>query len=206
MRVMASTATSLCASAASPASGKRTNVYWLSELVCTGCGAPNAVSALTTVSSLVMPADTVGSDCAPGTTTSAVDCCPACGNFATITSNASRVGTPSGIVLIPDRPVLIPRPLSFGCDCVQYDRDRATMNREARMGHRHGCAITPRVMVSQKPPARPCSSVRPRPNTTPGLVSLSLNNAISAGSNVMDRATDNSTTRIGPPHSPRKSG
>src|SRR3954453_20497421 len=125
MRVMASTATSLCASAASPANGNRTNVYWLSELVCTGCGGPNAESAFTASSSFVTPADTVGSDCAPGITTSAVDCCPASGNFATITSKAARVGTPSGIVLMPDRPVLIPRPLSFGCDCAQYGSDSA---------------------------------------------------------------------------------
>ena len=46
--------------------------------------------------------------------------------------------------------------------------------------------------------------MRPRPKTTPGFTRRSANSAISAGSKVIDSATEISTTMIAPPASPRK--
>ena len=91
----------------------------LSALVWTGCGAPKDGSFAIAASRASMPCCTDWSVGAPGTTTSAVDCCPAFGNSARMTLNASFVWIPSGIVLMPDRPVLMPRPLSYGCPCAQ---------------------------------------------------------------------------------------
>ena len=63
--------------------------------------------------------------------------------------------------------------------------------------------MTARVMVSQNPPARPCSMFRPRPNTRPALI-LSPRMDKIAGSNVIDSANEINTTMIAPPASPRK--
>jgi hypothetical protein len=78
--------------------------------------------------------------------------------------NACFVWTSSGIVLMPDSPVLMPRPSSDGCDCAQYGIDSTIMKVAPTISHAHGRPITARVTVSQNPPGRPCSTLASRRN------------------------------------------
>ena len=105
---------------------------------------------------------------------------------------------------MPENPVRMPRPSSCGFDCAQYGTESRIMKLAARSRYVHGRAITRRVCLSQNPPARPCSRVRPRPKTRPGFTRRSENNAIRAGSRLIDNAIEISTTRIAPPARPRK--
>ncbi len=118
--------------------------------------------------------------------------------------NASFVGIPSGIASIPEKPFFIPRPTPSARDCAQYGTERRTKKLAVTIRYTHGRFITERDSRSQNPPARPCSSVRPRPKMKPGFTRRSEKSAISAGSRVIESATEISTTMMAPPARPRK--